>query len=113
MTFFDAHRAHFMSATRRLIKPLLDRVLVEKITPPTKSLGGVLLPESMTAGKLNEGMVVACGPGRRTMTGELVPLDVKDGDTVVLPEFGGTAINVGDKEMFVYREEELIGVVPK
>jgi chaperonin GroES len=38
---------------------------------------------------------------------------VKDGDTVVLPEFGGTAINVGDKEMFVYREEELIGVVPK
>ena len=39
--------------------------------------------------------------------------DVKDGDTVVLPEFGGTAINVGDKEMYVYREEELIGVVPK
>ena len=43
-----------MSATRRLIKPLLDRVLVEKITPPTKSLGGVLLPESMTAGKVRE-----------------------------------------------------------
>ena len=43
-----------MSSTRRLIKPLLDRVLVEKITPPTKSLGGVLLPESMTAGKVRE-----------------------------------------------------------
>ena len=49
-----------MSATRRLIKPLLDRVLVEKITPPTKSLGGVLLTESMTAGKVRE-----CIGGRR------------------------------------------------
>jgi len=39
--------------------------------------------------------------------------DVKSGDTVVLPEFGGTAIKVGDKEMFIYREEEILGVIGK
>jgi hypothetical protein len=58
---------------KRLI-PLLDRVLVEKIVAPTKSVGGILLPESAVS-KINEAKVVAVGPGRRTgKDGELIPM---------------------------------------
>ncbi|ABO99895.1 co-chaperonin 10, mitochondrial [Ostreococcus lucimarinus CCE9901] len=92
----------------------MDRVLVERIAPATKSVGGVLLPESMTGNTMNEAKVIAAGPGRRTMSGELVPLEIKVGDVVALPEFGGAAVNAGDgsgKEYFIYREEEIVGVV--
>ena len=55
--------------------------------------------------------MIAVGPGRRTTSGTLVPLDVKDGDTVVLPEFGGSAVKMQDKEYFLFREDELLGVM--
>jgi len=90
----------------------MDRVLVEKITPPTKSVGGVLLPETMTGKRANEAVVMAVGPGRRTVSGELVPLDVKSGDTVLLPEFGGEPVKMGEKEYHLFREDEILGIMP-
>lgn len=95
-------------AARRLI-PLLDRVLIEKLAAPQKTVGGILLPE--TAAKINEGKVVAVGPGRRSTTGELLPMNVKEGDTVMLPEYGGAQVKLGDKELLVYREDEIVGVL--
>eukprot|EP00877_Chromochloris_zofingiensis_P012817 jgi/Chrzof1/778/Cz01g28150.t1 len=83
-------------AARRLI-PLLDRVLVERITAPTKSAGGVLLPESALP-KVNEGVVLAVGPGRRTKDGDLIPAGVKEGDKVLLPEYGGSMVKLDNKE---------------
>ncbi|KAK9823862.1 hypothetical protein WJX72_006005 [[Myrmecia] bisecta] len=94
---------------RRLI-PLLDRVLIEKVTPPTKSLGGVLLPESATS-KVNEGKVIAVGPGRRSQSGELIPVSVKEGDRVMLPEYGGMQVKLEGKELNIFRDEELIGIL--
>ena len=116
-------------ATRRLI-PLLDRVLVEKITAPTKSAGGVLLPESALpkvgpmgdtrkcrrtalwsyvrwshipelvrmCPQVNEGVVLAVGPGRRNQAGDLIPTGVKEGDKVLLPEYGGSLVKLDQKE---------------
>jgi len=81
---------------KRLI-PLLDRVLVEKIVPATKTVGGIYLPESATA-KINEAVVVAVGPGRRNVNGDLVPMGVKAGDKVLLPEYGGAAVKLEEKE---------------
>ncbi|KFM26232.1 10 kDa chaperonin [Auxenochlorella protothecoides] len=98
-----------MSAAKRLI-PLLDRVLVEKVVAPTKSLGGVLLPEVASA-KINQGTVLAVGPGRRTSTGELIPVGVKAGDKVLLPEYGGTPVKLEDTEYMIFRDEELLGVL--
>ncbi|CAG9461926.1 unnamed protein product [Pedinophyceae sp. YPF-701] len=92
---------------RRLI-PLLDRVLVEKVAAPTKSAGGVLLPETK---KVNEGTVVAVGPGRTTTSGELVPMPVKEGDKVMLPEFGGQPIKEGEREFLLYRSDDLLAVI--
>ncbi|GLC44371.1 hypothetical protein PLESTB_000476600 [Pleodorina starrii] len=96
-------------AARRLI-PLLDRVLVEKVQAATKSAGGVLLPESAVQ-RVNEGIVLAVGPGRRTKDGELIPVGVREGDRVLLPEYGGNQVKLLDKEMYLYRDEELLGIL--
>lgn len=94
---------------RRLI-PLLDRVLIERIVAPTKSAGGVLLPDSAVS-KVNEGVVLAVGPGRRTRDGDVVTPSVKEGDKVLLPEFGGSMVKLNDKELFLYRDDELLGIL--
>ncbi|KAB1215567.1 10 kDa chaperonin [Morella rubra] len=80
---------------KRLI-PTFNRVLVEKILPPSKTNSGILLPETIT--KLNPGKVVAVGPGAHDRDGNLIPVSVKEGDNVLLPEFGGTQVLLGDKE---------------
>jgi len=98
-----------MSAVRRLI-PLLDRVLVEKVVAPTKTAGGVLLPEAAVS-KVNEGLVLAVGPGRRTATGELIPITVKEGDKVILPEYGGSAVKLDGKDLMLLREEDILGIL--
>ena len=90
--------------------PLLDRVLVKRVEPPTKSIGGILLPES-TQSKLNEGMVIACGPGRRYKDGALLPMGVKIDDKVLLPQYGGSDVTIEDEELVLFRDEDILGVL--
>ncbi|EPS74306.1 hypothetical protein M569_00449, partial [Genlisea aurea] len=93
---------------KRLI-PLFDRVLVEKIIPPSKTSAGVLLPEKTT--KLNSGKVVAVGAGSHDREGKRIPVSVKEGDTVLLPEYGGTQVKLGEKEFHLYRDEDILGTL--
>ncbi|BBG99597.1 chaperonin 10 [Prunus dulcis] len=88
---------------KRLV-PLLNRVLVERIVPPSKTTTGILLPEK--SAKLNSGKVIAVGPGTRDKEGSFIPATVKEGDTVLLPEYGGTEVKLGDKEYFSYELTE-------
>ena len=90
--------------------PLLDRVLVKRVEPPTKPIGGILLPES-TQSKLNEGMVIACGPGRRDKDGALLPMGVKIDDKVLLPQYGGSDVTIEDEELVLFRDEDILGVL--
>uniref|UniRef100_A0A0E0KE28 Protein groES n=1 Tax=Oryza punctata TaxID=4537 RepID=A0A0E0KE28_ORYPU len=82
-------------AARRLI-PSMNRVLVEKLLQPNKSAGGILLPE--TTKQLNSAKVVAVGPGERDRDGKLIPVSLKEGDTVLLPQHGGTEVKLAEKE---------------
>lgn len=76
-------------SSRKLL-PLFDRILIRRVLPQTRTAGGLLLPESSQT-KLNEGVVVAVGPGNRNpQTGAIVPVAVKTGDSVLLPEYGTT-----------------------
>ncbi|KAF5473182.1 hypothetical protein F2P56_009809, partial [Juglans regia] len=93
---------------KRLV-PLLNRVLVEKIVPPSKTHAGILLPEKAT--KLNSGKVVAVGAGIRDKEGNLIPVSVKEGDNVLLPEYGGTQVKLADKEYHLYRDEDILGTL--
>merc|ERR550537_652045 len=96
-------------AARRLV-PLLDRVLVKRIEPPTKSIGGVLLPESAQS-KLNEGVVVAVGPGKRDKDGALLPMGVKVDDKVLLPQYGGSEVTIEDEDFVLFRDDDILGVL--
>ncbi|XP_065879102.1 10 kDa chaperonin-like [Euphorbia lathyris] len=93
---------------KRLI-PSLNRILVEKVIPPSKTNSGILLPQ--TAPKLNSGKVVAVGPGAHDKDGKLVPVMLKEGDTVLLPEYGGTQVKLADKEYHLYRDEDILGTL--
>ncbi|MEW5309740.1 MAG: hypothetical protein WDW38_001602 [Sanguina aurantia] len=98
-----------MSTIRKLI-PLLDRVLVERIQAVTKTASGILLPESATS-KVNEGLVLAVGPGRRNKDGDLIPVSVKEGDKVLLPEYGGSLVKMDNKELFLFRDDDILGLL--
>lgn len=88
----------------------MDRVLVEKAIAQKTSKGGVLLPESAIS-KLNEGKVLAVGAGARTNDGNVIPPSVKEGDSVLLPEYGGSKVVVEGKDLFLYRDDELLGLI--
>ena len=95
--------------TKRLI-PLLDRVLVKRVEAPTKSIGGILLPESAQT-KLHEGVVVAVGPGRRDKDGAILPMGVKPDDKVLLPQYGGSEVTIADEDLVLFRDDDILGVL--
>ena len=93
------------------LRPLMNRVLVKKAEPLTKTKGGILLPESKQD-QLNFGVVVAVGPGRHLDNGQLKPVTVKEGDTVLLPEYGGSRVTLADEvEYFIYRDDDIVGTL--
>ncbi|KAL5496369.1 hypothetical protein EMCRGX_G012636 [Ephydatia muelleri] len=101
-----------MAAALRRFKPLLDRVLVERMLPETKTKSGLMIPEK-AQGKVNEAMVVAVGPGARDKDGKVVPLNVALGDKVLIPEYGGTKLTFEDKDYYLFRDVDILGVLEK
>ncbi|RZB41663.1 Cpn10 domain containing protein [Asbolus verrucosus] len=97
-------------APKQLI-PLLNRVLIKRADPVTQSKSGVLIPKSQKA-QITKGTVVAVGPGTTTSQGKSVPCCLKVGDTVLLPDYGGTKIPSEDKqEYFLYREYDILAKI--
>ncbi|KAK2635396.1 hypothetical protein Ddye_030188 [Dipteronia dyeriana] len=93
---------------KRLL-PSLNRVLIEKIVPPSKTSAGILLPEKST--KLNSGKVIAVGPGARDSQGKTIPVAFKEGDTVLLSDYPGKEVKLDEKEYLLYREDEILGTL--
>ena len=93
------------------LRPLLNRVLIKKAEPLTKTKGGILLPEK-AGEQLNFGVVIAVGPGRFLENGTLRPVFVKEGDTVLLPEYGGSKVTLSDnQDYFLYRDDDIMGTL--
>mmetsp|Transcript_7659 Transcript_7659/g.17683 ORF Transcript_7659/g.17683 Transcript_7659/m.17683 type:complete len:98 (+) Transcript_7659:25-318(+) len=95
---------------KRLI-PLLDRVLVARIKPQ-ESISGIIVPESAQS-RLNEATVVATGPGGRDKAGNLIPMGVKEGDKVLLPEYGGNSVKLDGEDFVIFRDEDILGILKK
>ncbi|KAJ0038080.1 hypothetical protein Pint_22275 [Pistacia integerrima] len=89
---------------KRLL-PTLNRILIEKIVPPSKTNAGILLPEKSSKA------MVAVGPGARDKDGKTIPVCFKEGDTVLLPDYGGTQVKLGEKEYHLYRDEDILGTL--
>ena len=96
-----------MSLARKFI-PLANRVLVKRAEVVTKTAGGIYLPDSAQA-KPNDAEIVAVGPGAKNNDGNLIAMSVSVGDKVLLPEFGGTEIKLGDDTFHLFRDEDILG----
>lgn len=92
------------------IRPLFDRIVVERVESETKSKGGLFLPESASE-KPTEGIVLAVGNGRLGEDGELKPLQVKTGDRVLFGRYAGTEVKIDGKDRLVLREDEIFGII--
>ena len=94
-----------MSANFKRILPLLNRIVVRKVEPEAKTKSGIILqkPDS-----LNYGVVLEAGPGAYDNNGKLIPMNVKVGDTVMLPEFGGNKVKLGEQELLIYKDTDII-----
>jgi chaperonin GroES len=91
------------------IRPLGDRVLVEPIDVKQVTKGGIIIPDSAKE-KPIEGKVIAIGK-KRDDDGKEIAFDVKVGDKVLLPKYGGTEVKIDDKTLQLVREEDLLGVI--
>jgi chaperonin GroES len=96
-----------MSSFKRIL-PLLNRLVVRKLDPQTKTSSGIILSKTDSA---TYGVVIEAGPGVHGENGQLIPMSLKVGDSVLLPEFGGQKVKLGDQELFIYKESEIIARV--
>jgi chaperonin GroES len=89
---------------------LHDRVVVRRKEEETTTAGGIVLPDSATE-KPVQGEVVAAGNGKMLESGDVRPLDVKVGDTVLFGKYSGTEVKLNGEEVLVMREEDIMGVI--
>jgi chaperonin GroES len=94
------------------LKPLRDKVVVERSEAEEKTAGGIVLPDT-AKDKPKQGTVVAVGPGRVLDNGEVKPLEVKKGDRVLFGGFAGTEVKLDGKEYLVMNENEILAVINK
>jgi chaperonin GroES len=92
------------------IRPLHDRVIVQRIEEETKTAGGIYLPDSAKE-KPVRGKVIAVGTGKLLENGDVRPLDVKIGNEVLFGKYAGQEVKVDDTDYLVMREEDIMGII--
>ena len=92
------------------IRPLNDRVLVQRMKEETKTKGGIIIPDTAKE-KPAEGKVIAAGNGRLGDDGKRIPLEVKKGDRVLFSKYGGTEVKVDGEEYLIMREDDILGII--
>ncbi len=92
------------------LRPLHDRVVIKRMEEERTSAGGIVIPDSATE-KPSRGEILAVGNGKILDNGEVRALDVKIGDTVLFGKYSGNDVKVGDDELVVMREDDIMAVV--
>ncbi|MEC7865144.1 MAG: co-chaperone GroES [Pseudomonadota bacterium] len=92
------------------IRPLHDRVIIRRMEEEKTSPGGIVIPDSATE-KPVKGEVVAVGNGKILDSGEVRPLDVKVGDTILFGKYSGTEVSVDGEELLVMREDDITAII--
>jgi chaperonin GroES len=93
------------------IRPLQDRILVERIEEEVKK-GGIIIPDSAKE-KPQQGKVVAAGPGKIDEKGNRIAMEVKKGDIILFGKYSGNEIRIGDEEHLIMREDDVLAVIEK
>lgn len=92
------------------IKPLHDKILVERIEATETTKGGIIIPETAKE-KPQEGKVIAVGSGRVGEDGKVIPLEVKKGDKVLFSKYGATEITIEGDEYLILDENEVLAII--
>jgi chaperonin GroES len=92
------------------IRPLHDRVLVERLEEQEVKKGGIIIPDTAKE-KPQEGRVIAVGNGKVSDDGTKIPLEVKNGDRVLFGKYSGSEVKLDDKEYLILREEDVLAIL--
>ena len=93
------------------LQPLGDRLIVEVLEEEETTASGIVLPDTAKE-KPQRGRVLAVGPGNRSeTTGEVIPMDVAEGDEIIFSKYGGTEVKVGPDELLILRETDVLAKV--
>jgi len=94
------------------IRPLHDRVVVKRLEAKEQMRGGIIIPDTAKE-KPQEAEVVAVGPGKLNDEGKRSPMDVQEGDRILMGKYSGSEIKIDDEEYTILREDEILAVVEK
>jgi chaperonin GroES len=92
------------------VRLLQDRVVIRRVTPLEKSVGGIIIPDTIKD-KPMEGEVITAGPGARNEQGAIVALEVKAGDRVLFGKWSGAEVKLEGAEPLIRKESDLLGVI--
>ena len=92
------------------IRPLQDRILVQRLEEEEKTKGGIIIPDTAKE-KPAEGKVVSVGSGKLGDDGKRIPLEIKKGDTILFGKYSGTEVTIEGKEYLIMREDDILGVI--
>ena len=92
------------------LKPIGDKIIVERIEPESKTKGGIVLPDNAKE-KPKEGKIIAIGEGKLLDNGSRVAPSVKVGEKVIFTSFAGSEVKIDNKEFLIMNEEDILAVV--
>ncbi|HXL02293.1 MAG TPA: co-chaperone GroES [Candidatus Atribacteria bacterium] len=92
------------------IKPLGDRILVQRVEEEEVKKGGIIIPDTAKE-KPQQGKVIAVGTGKVSEDGKRMPLEVKEGDKILFGKYAGTEVKIGDEEYLIMREDDVLGII--
>jgi chaperonin GroES len=98
------------TATTVRIRPLHDRVIVQRLEEGEQKVGGIIIPDTAKE-KPQQGKVIAVGAGKVKEDNSRQPLDVKDGDTILFGKYSGQEIKIDGEDYLIMREEEVLAVL--
>lgn len=98
------------TAKKLTLKPLGNRVLVQRLEQEETLKGGIILPDSAKK-KQETAKVVAIGPGATTPEGKEIPIPVKIGDTILMDKYSGQEVTLDDEEYVIVRADDIIAII--
>ena len=92
------------------VRPLHDRIIVQRLEEGEQKVGGIIIPDTAKE-KPQQGKVIAAGAGKQKDDGKRIPLDVKEGDTILFGKYSGQEIKLDGEDYLIMKEDEVLGVV--
>ena len=92
------------------LRPLQDRILVQRVEEETTTKGGIIIPDTAKE-KPAEGKVVAVGNGKIGEDGKRIALDIKKGDRILFGKYSGSEVKIGGEEYLIMREDDVLGII--